>query len=545
MAGIDVGGTFTDLLLYERGVAQPKIKFAKVPTTVPNQADGVLAAIAAAGVAPADLDLVIHGTTATTNAILERKIAKVGLITTRGFRDTLELGRRTRPETLRPLRHVRAADPARASIRGRRANGRVGRDHSAARARRKWRRRRGRCSPRDAKASSSTSCIPTPTRRTSCAPAKVVESLWPNDYVTLGHELLSEFREYERGTTASVNAAVQPILDRYISRLQGDLESGGFRRDLLVMNGNGGTVSARLVAREAAKTVMSGPASGVTAAATTLKQSGLANAITYDMGGTSTDVALIHGGMPEVSSELTIDYGLPIHVPMVDVRTVGAGGGSIAWINAAGMLQVGPESAGSSPGPICYGRGGTRPTITDAHLLLGRLDPAGLTGTDGAAALEPVRAAIDERDREAARPLARGRRGRDPPPRQRAYGGRDPPRLAVARLRPARLRALRLRRRGAAARGRDRARARHSGGGRAGAAGPDQRARLPRRRSPPGHREHDQPAARSRSNMHVVADTLRAQREQGEKIERRRAGADRRDRSSCTPPTCSSAARRT
>ena len=230
----------------------------------------------------------------------------------------------------------------------------------------------------------------------------IVAAIWPNEYVTLGHRLLSEFREYERGTTASVNAAVQPILDRYVGRLIADLEEKGFRRDLLVMNGNGGTVSARIVAREAAKTVMSGPASGVTAAATILKQSGLVNAITYDMGGTSTDVALIHGGLPEISSELTIDYGLPIHVPMVDVRTVGAGGGSIAWIDAAGMLQVGPESAGSSPGPICYGRGGTRPTITDAHLLLGRLDPASLTGSSGAAEIGPVRAAID---RDIARPL--------------------------------------------------------------------------------------------------------------------------------------------
>jgi N-methylhydantoinase A len=190
---------------------------------------------------------------------------------------------------------------------------------------------------------------------------------------------------------------VQPILDRYIRRLQRDLQRRGFRRDILVMNGNGGTVSARLVAREAAKTVMSGPASGVMAAATTLKQSGIANAITYDMGGTSTDVALIRGGIPEVSSELTIDYGLPIHVPMVDVRTVGAGGGSIAWIDAAGMLKVGPESAGADPGPICYGRGGRRPTITDAHLLLGRLDPARMTGVDGLAAVEPVRAAFAER----------------------------------------------------------------------------------------------------------------------------------------------------
>lgn len=401
VAGIDVGGTFTDLLIHERGAASAAVRWAKVPTTLPNQAVGVLSAIAAAGVSAADLDLVIHGTTATTNAILERKTAKVGLITTRGFRDTLELGRRTRPKpyglfgTFEPLipRESRFEVDERMDARG------------------------VVVMPLDeegveeaAMALVAAGCeslvihflhsYANPQHEIRAG--EIAQKIWPSAYVTLGHRLLSEFREYERGTTASVNAAVQPILDRYISRLLENLESKGFSRDLLVMNGNGGTVSARLVARDAAKTVMSGPASGVTAATTILKQSGLSNAITYDMGGTSTDVALIHGGMPEISSELTIDYGLPIHVPMVDVRTVGAGGGSIAWINAAGMLQVGPESAGSSPGPICYGRGGTRPTITDAHLLLGRLDPAALTGTDGAARMEPVRAAIDN---AIARPL--------------------------------------------------------------------------------------------------------------------------------------------
>jgi N-methylhydantoinase A len=157
------------------------------------------------------------------------------------------------------------------------------------------------------------------------------------------------------------------------------------------MNGNGGTVAASLVAREAAKTIMSGPASGVMAAAATLAQSGIANAITYDMGGTSTDVALVHGGVPQVSAELAIDYGLPIHVPMVDVRSIGAGGGSIASINAAGMLEVGPRSAGSEPGPVCYGRGGAEPTITDANLLLGRLDPQGLLAVSQPVSLDHVR----------------------------------------------------------------------------------------------------------------------------------------------------------
>jgi N-methylhydantoinase A len=401
VSGIDVGGTFTDIVVHESGPDGVRVRIGKVPTTVPNQTDGVLAAIEAAGVAPAEIDLLIHGTTATTNAILERKIARVGLIATTGFRDTLELGRRTRPRpygmtgTFEPLvpRDRRIEVPERMD-----AAGNVVRplDEAAVAA--------------AARALLAKGCesVVIHFLHSYANPAhelragEVVRALWPNDYVTLGHELLSEYREYERGTTASVNAAVQPILDRYVRRLQGELEARGFARDLLVMNGNGGTVSSRLVARDAAKTVMSGPASGVIAAAATLAQSSLSNAITYDMGGTSTDVALIHGGVPEVSSELAIDYGLPIHVPMVDVRSVGAGGGSIASLNAAGVLKVGPESAGSMPGPVCYHRGGTEPTITDANLVLGRLDPAGLTAMEGTVDVEAVRAVIGDR---LARPL--------------------------------------------------------------------------------------------------------------------------------------------
>jgi N-methylhydantoinase A len=374
VVGIDVGGTFTDLLLYEAAPQGSRVRLAKIPTTASNQADGVLAAIAQAGATPADLDLIIHGTTTTTNAVLERKVARVGLVTTRGFRDTLELGRRTRPNpygmtgTFEPLipRERRLEVDERMNVSG------------------------GIVTPLDeaqladaVRALLEMGCeslvihflhaYANPAHELRAG--EIARDLWPNEYVTLGHQLLSEFREYERGTTAAVNAAVQPILDRYVRRLQGELERQGFRRDLLVMNGNGGTVAARVVAREAAKTIMSGPASGVMAAAATLAQSDIRNAITYDMGGTSTDVALIHGGVPQVSAEITLDYGLPIHVPMVDVKSVGAGGGSIASINAAGMLQVGPQSAGSDPGPICYGRGGTEPTVTDANLVLGRLDP--------------------------------------------------------------------------------------------------------------------------------------------------------------------------
>ena len=390
VAGVDVGGTFTDLLLQD---ADGGMRLAKVPTTSPNQADGVLAAIEAAGADPASLDLIIHGTTATTNAVLERKLARVGLITTLGFRDVLELGRRTRPQpygmtgSFEPLvpRELRREVAERVDARGQVV---TTLDEDAV-AREVLALRDAGC---EALVIHFLHAYANPAHEKRAG--EIARAIWPNHYVTLGHELLSEFREYERGTTASVNAAVQPVLDRYLHRLQDQLAARGHKRDLLVMNGNGGTVPARLVAKEAAKTVMSGPASGVMAAAATLSQSGLANAITYDMGGTSTDVALIAGGVPEVSAELSIAYGLPIHLPMVDVRTVGAGGGSIAGLDSAGMLRVGPESAGSAPGPICYGRGGTRPTITDANLVLGRLDPARLLAVRDAVPMQRIRDAF-------------------------------------------------------------------------------------------------------------------------------------------------------
>jgi N-methylhydantoinase A len=396
VAGVDVGGTFTDLLLYEAGPEGSRVRLAKILTTASNQADGVLAAIAEAGISPGQLDLVIHGTTTTTNAVLERKVARVGLVTTRGFRDTLELGRRTRPRpygmtgTFEPLvpRERRIEIDERMNVAGE-----VVTPLDEAQLREAVARLLAMgC---ESLVIHFLHAYANPAHELRAG--EIARALWPNDYITLGHALLSEFREYERGTTASVNAAVQPILDRYVRRLVGELDAQGFKRDLLVMNGNGGTVAARLVAREAAKTIMSGPASGVMAAAATLAQSGVANAITYDMGGTSTDVALIHGGVPQVSSEITVAYGLPIHVPMVDVRSVGAGGGSIASIDAAGMLQVGPQSAGSEPGPICYGRGGTEPTVTDANLVLGRLDPGHLLGVSGPVTVAQVREVFGEK----------------------------------------------------------------------------------------------------------------------------------------------------
>jgi N-methylhydantoinase A len=392
IAGIDVGGTFTDLLL----VDWDGVRVVKTPTTVENQAFGVLTALAETGTALSSIGAIVHGTTTTTNAVLERKLSRTGMITTKGFRDIIEVGRRTRPQpygmfgTFEPIipRDLRLEVAERMDAAGKVVTP-LDEDqvHIAAK--------------RLIELGCESVVVhflhayanPVHEQRTK----EILREVWPNDYITAGHELLSEYREYERGVTASVNAAVRPILHRYINHLQGELTSQGFGRDLLVMNGNGGMVSARLVDKEAAKTVMSGPASGVIAAAHAAKRAGIDNLITYDMGGTSTDVALVMDAVPAVSNELDVEYAMPIHVPMVDVRTIGSGGGSIASVTDAGLLKVGPESAGATPGPICYGRDGVVPTITDANLILGRLNPEKLLATEVTPAIDAIRRVFEEK----------------------------------------------------------------------------------------------------------------------------------------------------
>tara|TARA_B100001564_G_scaffold107259_1_gene88859 strand:+ start:559 stop:2628 length:2070 start_codon:yes stop_codon:yes gene_type:complete len=369
--GIDVGGTFTDLIYVDK--ENNIIEFAKVPTSPENQAFGVMNAIKKAKLKLDKVKLIVHGTTTTTNALLERKLSKTGLITTSGFKDVLELGRRTRPNSYGmhgkfvPIisRDLRYEVSERID-----AKGNIIKVLSEIELK------------KAAKELLKLGCESLvihflhsySNNSHELRAQEIISEFWPNNYITVGHSLLSENREYERGVTAAINASVQPILEKYLGRLENELSIANYKNELLVMNGNGGTISSKMVVNEAAKTVMSGPASGVIAAAHTGQSSGIKNIITYDMGGTSTDVALIIGNQPSVSSDLEVEYGMPVHVPMVDVRTVGAGGGSIAKLNLAGLLEVGPESAGSIPGPICYGNGGATPTISDANLLLGRLN---------------------------------------------------------------------------------------------------------------------------------------------------------------------------
>lgn len=369
--GIDVGGTFTDLIYVDK--KNNIIEFAKVPTSSENQAFGVMDAIKKAKLKLDQVKLIVHGTTTTTNALLERKLSKTGLITTKGFKDVIELGRRTRPNSYGmhgkfvPIisRDLRCEVSERVDARG---NVITVLDEIEVK--------------NTAEKLLELGCESIvihflhsyANNHHELRALEIISNFWPNNYITMGHSLLSENREYERGVTAVINASVQPILEKYLKKLENELSIANYKNELLVMNGNGGTISSKMVVNEAAKTVMSGPASGVIAAAHTGQSSGINNIITYDMGGTSTDVALIIGNQPSVSSDLEVEYGMPVHVPMVDVRTVGAGGGSIAKLSLAGLLEVGPESAGSVPGPICYGHGGTIPTISDANLLLGRLN---------------------------------------------------------------------------------------------------------------------------------------------------------------------------
>lgn len=395
VAGIDVGGTFTDLLLID-GNAGGRVHIAKTPTTVENQAFGVVAALGATGFPIDGIDLIVHGTTTTTNAVLERRLARTGMITTRGFRDVIELGRRTRPQaygmtgTFVPVipRDLRLEVSERVEASG---AVRIALDETEMRDAVK--------KLLDAGCESlvihflHSYANPSHERRA----AEIAAEIWPNGHITTGHALLSEAREFERGVTAAVNASVQPILERYVERLRKELAAKGYARDFLIMNGNGGMISARFVTLESAKTVMSGPASGVIAAAYTGKRAGFGNLVTYDMGGTSTDVALIRNAEPAVSNEIEIEYAMPIHVPMVAVHTVGAGGGSIARVDAAGLIQIGPESAGANPGPICYGRGGAEPTITDANLVLGRLAPKKLLAVDNPVTVERVTGIFEDK----------------------------------------------------------------------------------------------------------------------------------------------------
>ncbi|NBV61820.1 MAG: hydantoinase/oxoprolinase family protein [Rhodobacteraceae bacterium] len=372
MIGVDVGGTFTDVFVLDEATGQARV--AKVPTTRPDQSGGFLDGISQQVSDLSGVAVVVHGTTAGTNALLERKGAKIGVITTQGLRDVLEMRRRDRPRTwglrgdFKPVvtRDMRSEVPERTL-----ADGRIYQpvDLDAVRAAAHQLLENGA----QAVAILFANAYANPENERLAVQA--VREIWPNPHVSASHEILPEIREYERFSTTALNAYLQPEVSGYLDRLETALKGGGFDGEFMIVQSNGGVMAVDTACRLPVRTALSGPAAGVIAAAYIAQTAGYPDVITGDMGGTSFDVSLIAGGQSMLSPQTSIDFGMVVRTPMIEITTIGAGGGSIAWVDKGGLLNIGPESAGSNPGPVAYGLGNTRPTVTDANVVLGRIDP--------------------------------------------------------------------------------------------------------------------------------------------------------------------------
>jgi N-methylhydantoinase A/oxoprolinase/acetone carboxylase beta subunit len=373
--GIDAGGTFTDFIVYRDDGVMETFKLRSNPV---SPARVILAGLAQATAGrPAE---VIHGSTVATNALLERKGARTALVTTAGFEDVIQIGRQNRAELYNLTPQLRLPIIPRAMCFGVRErahfDGVIAQSPSAEEiARLKTRLRRARVQ-------SIAICFLHAYRNPENE-KRVAAALEGIGYLCTSHDVCPEFREYERSSTTFINAYVGPLMDKYLA----ELERASSHR-IAIMQSNGGFMSTKEARRHAVRTVLSGPAGGVVGALEVAKLSGFSRILGFDMGGTSTDVSLCDG-QPRETLEASID-GLPVRVPMLDIHTVGAGGGSIARVNEGGLLQVGPESAGADPGPACYGKG-DRPTVTDAHVVLGRIAGDQLIG--GEMQLDIARAA--------------------------------------------------------------------------------------------------------------------------------------------------------
>jgi N-methylhydantoinase A len=395
LVGVDVGGTFTDAVVVTAG----RLVTAKVPSTPDDQSRGVVAAVSAAlteaDLRPADITSFAHGMTVGTNALLEGTGAPIALVTTEGFADVVEIRRQDRADLYRP--QSRHPDPVVPRERRHEVRERCGPD--------------GVIVPLapdtvqdavDAVGADGVEAVAVGLLFSFAHPAHeraVVDALreaHPALHVSASYEVLPEIREYERISTTCIDAHLAPVVGRYLDRLGGRARECGLP-DPAIMQSNGGLIPRADAARHAAWTVLSGPAAGVIGAAHVARAAGQERVLTFDMGGTSCDVALVDGE-PARTAQTEIN-GHPLHLPMLDVHTVSAGGGSIAWADAGGALRVGPRSAGAAPGPACYGRGGVEPTVTDANVVLGRIDVdrpiAGGSRLDADAARAAVRRLAD------------------------------------------------------------------------------------------------------------------------------------------------------
>ena len=370
LVGVDVGGTFTDLAFYDEDTK--RFSTAKAPSNRGDEAVGFIEGLTRLGPI-SGLGAIIHGTTVGTNALLERKGAKIGIITTPGFRDTLEMRRRDRPNTwglwgdFEPVcpRDMRREVPERTLADG---SIREAVDPDAV---------RQACRALLADGAEALAIIfinayanPTNERRAY----EAAKAVWPNAHLAHSAQILPEIREFERTSTTALNAYLQPVVASYLAKLEAGLSEAGFSGSFHIVQSNGGVMSTATARKLPVRTALSGPAAGVIAAAAIASAAGYADIVTADLGGTSFDVSLVAGGQASLSAQTTIDFGMVIRTPMIEITTIGAGGGSIAHVDAGGLLAVGPESAGSRPGPVAYAQGNTRPTLTDANIVLGRIN---------------------------------------------------------------------------------------------------------------------------------------------------------------------------
>ena len=346
----------------------------KVPSQRGDEAAGFMHGLSTLG----DLSTIgsiVHGTTVGTNTLLERRGPKIGVITTRGFRDVLEMRRRDRRQTwglwgdFLPIadRDMRLEVDERTLADG--TNLRPVNEAAVQDAARKL-----LSAGAEALAIIFINAYANDANERRALAA--LQGVWPNDYICASHQVLPEIREFERSSTTALNAYLQPVVGSYLARLEHALAQGGFGGQLQIVQSNGGIMSTATARRLPVRTALSGPAAGVIAAAAIAHAAGYPNVITCDLGGTSFDVSVIANGKASLAAQTTVDFGLVIRTPMIEITTIGAGGGSIASVDRGGLLQVGPESAGSVPGPACYGQGNERPTLTDAHVVLGRINAA-------------------------------------------------------------------------------------------------------------------------------------------------------------------------
>tara|TARA_B100000949_G_scaffold100236_1_gene89502 strand:+ start:2305 stop:4377 length:2073 start_codon:yes stop_codon:yes gene_type:complete len=394
VVGVDVGGTFTDVFFLNE--TDGSCNVAKVPSTRRDQSVGIRDGIAQRFDNLSEVSLIIHGTTVGTNALLERKGAKTGIITTSGFRDVIEMRRRDRPETwgLWGMFEPVVSRDLRLEVNERvLADGTI---HTVV----------DETEVVDAaktlmKNGAESVCVffvnSYANGANERAAIDAISEIWPNQHITASSEILPEIREFERSSTATLNAYLQPPIGDYLERLEAGLRQGGFGGEILILQSNGGVMSVDIARSFPIRTALSGPAAGVIAGAHIGVSAGFPNLITCDMGGTSFDVSLVADGESALAAQTSVDFGMVIRTPMIEITTIGAGGGSIAWVDRGGMLQIGPESAGSDPGPVCYNLGNDRPTVTDANVVLGRINadkPIG--GKIGGLDVDAAKTAISE-----------------------------------------------------------------------------------------------------------------------------------------------------